>query len=327
MKRIVLLAIAAFALNLQAANTNVLTLIQVIPLPDVRGRIDHLALDAGGQRLFVAALGNDTVEVIDLKAGKRIRTIGDCSEPQGVAFAPAENRLLIANGGSGGVKILDANSFKTLYRLGDLPDADNARYDAKSDLFYVGYGGGALAVIRAATGELAAKIQLAGHPESFQLERNDRRIFVNVPEARQVAVVDRDRRAVVATWPMEAFSANFPMALDEADHRLFIGCRRPARLVVLDTTTGKRTGNVKIAGDTDDLFYDAERKLIYASCGAGFIDVIQQHNANAYELRERIPTVSGARTSYFWPERGELFLAVRAGPVSGGAAIHVYQCR
>ena len=326
MKRVVLLVIAGLALNLHAVDTNTLTLIRTIPLPDVRGRIDHFALDAQGQRLFVAALGNDTVEVIDLGTAKRIHTIGHCSTPQGVAFAPAENRLLVANGGSGTVTILDATSFQTLQSIGNLPDADNAHYDAKSGLFYVGYGDGALAAIRATNGELAADIKLAGHPESFQLEQNGNRIFVNVPDAGYVAVVERDRRAVVATWPMEKFHGNFPMALDEANHRLFVGCRHPARLVVLDTVAGKKVADVEITSDTDDLFYDAGRKLIYVSCGGGFIDVIAQRNADSYELRERIPTVSGARTSFFRPDRDELYLAVRAGLISGGAEIRVFKC-
>ncbi|MGH7954042.1 MAG: YncE family protein, partial [Limisphaerales bacterium] len=198
-KRAALLSIALLALNLHAADTNALTLVKTIPLPDVSGRIDHFALDAQGQRLFVAALGNDTVEVIDLAAGKHLHTIGDCSTPQGLAFAPAENRLAIANGGSGVVKILDATSFKTLASLGDMPDADNMRYDAKADLIYVGYGDGALGIISATNGELVASIKLDGHPESFQLEQNGNRIFVNVPDAQQVAVIDRDKRAVVAT--------------------------------------------------------------------------------------------------------------------------------
>jgi YVTN family beta-propeller protein len=326
MKCVVLLAIALLALNLRAADTNSLTLIKTVPLPDVRGRIDHFALDAEGQRLFVAALGNDTVEVIDLGTGKRLHTIGHCSTPQGVAFATAENRLAVANGGSGSVKILDATSFQTLQSIDNLPDADNARYDAKPGLFYVGHSDGALAVIRATNGELIANIKLAGHPESFQLEQNGNRIFVNVPDAGQVAVVDRDQRAVVATWPMEKFHGNFPMALDETNHRLFVGCRHPARLVVLDTTTGKHMGDVEISSDTDDLFYDAGRKLIYASCGGGFIDVIEQRNADSYELRERIATVSGARTSFFRPERGELYLAVRAGLISGSAEIRIFKC-
>ncbi|MGH7952589.1 MAG: YncE family protein, partial [Limisphaerales bacterium] len=165
------------------------------------------------------------------------------------------------------------------------------------------------------------------HPESFQLEQNGNRIFVNVPDAQQVAVIDRDKRAVVATWPMKQFHSNFPMALDEANHRLFIGCRRPARLVVLDTTTGKMVGNVEISGDTDDVFYDASRKRIYLSCGGGFIDVIDQRNADSYQLRERIPTASGARTSFFSPERNELYLAVRAGMISGSAEIRVFKVK
>lgn len=320
-----LLCLMLLALNLQAANTNALAFLKNIPLPGVRGRIDHFALDAQGRRLFMAALGNDTVEVIDLAGGKRLRSIGDCSTPQGVAFVPRANRLFIANGGNGNVTVLEGANFKPLAHVGDLPDADNVRYDAKAGLIYVGYGDGALAVIGATNGELIARINLAGHPESFQLEKNGNRIFVNVPDANQIAVVDRKKRSVIATWPMGKFHSNFPMALDEASHRLFVGCRRPARLAVLDTTSGSRVADVEIAGDTDDVFYDANRKLIYVSCGAGFIDVIGQRDANTYQLREHIPTSGGARTSFFAAELDRLFLAVRAGTLSGGAGIRIYQ--
>jgi hypothetical protein len=316
-----------FAFNLCAADTNVLVLAKTIPLLGVRGRIDHFALDAQGQRLFMAALGNDTVEVMDLAAGKRIRTIGDCSEPQGLAYVPGANRLFIANGGSGMVKMLDGNDFKMLNSVGDLPDADNVRYDAAANLIYVGCGDGGLAIIAATNGGLIAKIPLAAHPESFQLEKNGPRIFVNVPDAKQIAVVDRDKRSVVATWPMEEFRANFPMALDETNHRLFVGCRHPARLVVLDAADGRKISDVEISGDTDDLFYDAARKQIYVSCGGGFIDVIAQHDKDKYDLYQRIPTVGGARTSFFRPETGELYLAVRAGLISGGAEIRVFKCK
>jgi hypothetical protein len=326
MKPAALSCLVLLAFHLQAADSNALTLVKIIPLPDVHGRIDHMTLDVRRLRLFVAALDNNTVEETDLVGGKRVRTIGDCSEPQGLAFVPRENRLVIANGGSGVVKILDASSFETLKSIGDLPDADNVRYDAKSDLIYVGYGDGALAVIRAATGERVADIQLAGHPESFQLERNGSRLFVNIPAGKQVAVVDRDRQVELAEWPMKEFGGHFPMALDETNHRLLIGCRNPARLVVLDTMTGKHVAGPAIDKDTDDLFFDASRKVIYVSCGAGFIDVIEQRNADSYELLERIPTRSGARTSYFSSERGEFYLAVRAGSGSGGAEIRVYQC-
>lgn len=325
MKSFVLFCATLFALHVRAAETNALSLVKTIPLSDVRGRIDHFALDAKGQRLFVAALGNDTVEVIDLSAGKRLYSIGDCSTPQGVAFVSGANRLFIANGGSGTVKMLDGADFKTLKSIGDLPDADNVRYDANAGLIYVGYGGGALAVIGATNGELITSIKLAGHPESFQLEKSGNRIFVNVPDENQITVVDREKRAVIATWPMKEYRSNFPMALDEANHRLFVGCRHPARLVVLDTANGREVSNVEIASDTDDVFYDADRKQVYVSCGGGFIDVIAQREADKYELRERIPTVSGARTSFLSPNRNEFYLAVRAGLISGNAELRIYQ--
>jgi DNA-binding beta-propeller fold protein YncE len=327
MKWFAAVCLAVLALNAHAAETNALTIAKTIPLPDVRGRIDHFAIDTKGQRLFMAALGNDTVEVLDLATGKRVHSIPHCSEPQGLAFVSAENWLVIANGNSGEVKILDASSFQTIKTLSGMPDADNVRYDAKSGLIYVGYGDGALAVIRATNAEVIATIKLDGHPESFQLEQNGSRIFVNVPGAGKIEVVDRDKHTRIADWPMEHFHANFPMALDDTNHRLFIGCRHPARLVVLDTTTGKEITDLEIAGDTDDLYYDANRKRIYVSCGAGFIDVINQRSADSYQLAERIATTSGARTSFFSPDRGELYLAVRAGLVSGKAEVRIYKAR
>jgi DNA-binding beta-propeller fold protein YncE len=316
--------VAAFALNLRAADTNALTLGKTIVLPGISGRIDHFAIDVEGHRLFVAALGNNTVEALDLESGQRLQSITGCSEPQGLAFVPVANRLFIANGGAGTVEMLDGTTFKTLGTVGDLPDADNMRYDAGANLIYAGYGEGGLAVISATNGSLIATIPLAAHPESFQLEKTGSRIFVNVPDARQIAVVDRNKRKVLTTWPMEEFRANFPMALDEVNHRLFIGTRHPARLLILDTMSGKKAGDVEISGDTDDLFYDGSRKRIYVSCGSGFLDVVEQRGAESYTLCQQLATASGARTSFFSPERDELYLAVRAGMISRNAEIRVY---
>ena len=322
---LILLGLFSFSLA-QAQETNAsLKLEKTIPLENVSGRIDHMAMDAAGQRLFVAALGNNTVEVVDLKAGKKVQSLSGFAEPQGIVYVPEFDRLFVANGSDGTCRILDGHSFKTIgtVELGD--DADNVRYDEKAKVVYVGYGSGALAAIDAKTGNKLADIKLAAHPESFRLEANGPRIFVNVPGAGQIAVVDREKKAVTETWPLKDAKANFPMYLDELNHRLFVGCRRPARLLVIDMANGKTVANLEISGDTDDLFYDASHKQIYVSCGAGFIDVIKQNSADSYELREKIPTVSGARTSFFSPENGELYLAVRAGMISGGAEIRVYK--
>jgi DNA-binding beta-propeller fold protein YncE len=201
-------------------------------------------------------------------------------------------------------------------------DADNVRYDAQGRRLFVGYGGGALAALDIA-GNRLGEIKVAGHPESFQLERNGPRMFVNVPEARHIAVLNRDTMKVMTTWPITEARSNFPMALDEADHRLFIGCRQPAKVVVIDTSSGKTIASFDAVGDTDDLFYDAARRRLYVSGGEGYLDVFEEQSHQFRRLLH-VPTATGARTSLFMPELNRLYLAV---PHRGSqkAAIRVYE--
>lgn len=309
------------------ASAAVLTLDKTIPLPNVNGRIDHMAVDVAGQRLFVSALGNDTVEVVDLKTGKDIRSLPGFAEPQGMVYVPAFDRLFVANGSDGTVRILDGHSFATLrtIELGD--DADNVRYDDAAKKVYVGYGSGALAAIDAQTGAKTDDIPLSGHPESFRLSTGGT-LFVNVPDAQQIAVVDRDKGAVAATWPMSCALGNFPMSLDEANHRMFVGCRTPGTVLVYDfasvSNVPKLVARLPISRDTDDLFYDAANKLLYVSCGAGVVEVIKQNDADHYTKIETMPTAPGARTSLFVPELKIFCLAV---PHRGSqpAEIRIYQ--
>jgi DNA-binding beta-propeller fold protein YncE len=283
---------------------------KAIPLPDVQGRFDHFAIDVRGHRLFVAALGNNTLEVIDLAAGKHLRSVAGMSKPTGVLYLLESNQIWVANGESGVVKVLDGTSYENVHTIGPLPDADNLRYDAKSKKVYVGYGEGALGVIDSATAKLETSIKFPAHPESFQLEAKGTRIFVNVPGAKQIAVIDREKQRVIETWPVEKFQANFPMALDETNQRVFVGCRKPARLVILNTSTGKAVGDLTIAGDIDDLFFNAMQKQLYLSCGEGFLEVVGQYGPDNYRLTERSATAPGARTGFFSPERKEFYLAV-----------------
>jgi DNA-binding beta-propeller fold protein YncE len=309
-RRILLPLVILLAALVGAADTSALKLSKTVSLPGVTGRFDHFALDLKRHRLFVAALGNNTLEAIDLSAGRRVQSVPGLGKPTGIVFLPDLNRLFVACGDDGNVRVFDADTLRLLKTIPELEDADNMRFDAKAGLIYLGYGAGALAVIDAAKAETVGNIKLAGHPESFQLEKNGGRIFVNVPDAQHIAVVDRGRGEVVATWPMTDFQANFPMALDESGHRLFVGCRNAARLVVFDTGSGRRVIDLAISGDIDDLFYDAARRCLYASCGEGFVDIIVQSDMRAFERTERIPTSAGARTAYFSPERGEFYLAV-----------------
>ncbi len=324
--RLILAATIALVSFQAASGQAPFTLVGTIALPGVEGRIDHLAVDTGAQRLYVAALGNNTVEVLDLKSSTHSKSLPGFREPQGIAVVPDAKLVAVANGQGEGVQLLDAGDDHPTRaaRLGD--DSDNVRYDPAAKRLYVGFGGGALAAINPADGKVLGQAKLAGHPESFQLERSGSRVFVNVPTADQIAVVDRAAMKVIATWPVVGAKANFPMALDEANHRVFVGCRRPAKVLVYDTATGKESGSFDIVGDTDDLFYDAARKRLYVSGGEGYLDVFQEQDAGRFARLALIATAAGARTSLFVLEQSRLYLAV---PHRGNqkAEIRIFEAR
>ncbi len=287
-----------------------LRLTQTISLSGVAGRIDHLAVDAFGKRLFVCALGNDTVEVIDLQKAARVHSIAGLGNPQGVGYAPGAGRLYVTNGKDGICNIYDGKSFALLGHVDFKDDADNVRYDNATRKIYVGYGKGGLGIIDTETGKNVGSIRLPGHPEAFVLETQGPRIFVNTPTARDVAVVDRAQARVIANWATDGASSNFPLALDEANHRLFVGCRSPARLVVLSTESGSVVTTIATSGDIDDVFYDEKRHCLYAICGAGRLDIIEQIDRDSYKASAPFETAAGARTGLFVPELNSVFVAV-----------------
>jgi YVTN family beta-propeller protein len=306
----------------QGRASDPLKLEATIAMPDVQGRIDHLAIDLKGQRLFVAALGNNSVEVIDLKADKLVHTIPGLAEPQGIAYIPSSNIVFVANGKDGSVREFDASSWKLLNSISYGDDADNLRYDPRSGHTWVAYGGGALGEFDQ-KGTRLADIKLDAHPESFQLEKNGSRIFVNLPGSRKVAVVDRKTGTVLTSWGTGGLLANFAMALDEQNHRLFVVTRLPARLTVLNTESGHRIASLSVVGDCDDVFFDQRRHRIYAIGGDGGISVFQQLDADHYSEISRIKTVRGARTGFFSPELDKLYLAVRKHDAQS-AEIRIY---
>lgn len=296
---------------------------KTVPLPGVEGRFDHFAADVAGKRIFVSALGNNTVEAIDFAGGKRLQTLTGMHEPQGVGYAPDLKKLYVANGKDGKLRIFDVS----LKPAGDIDfgdDADNVRYDAPHKLVWVGYQDGSIASVDAAKGTKLGQIALDAHPESFQLEKNGTRIFVNVPDAGEIEVLDRAKHLIAAKWPVKAASANFPMALDESTHRLFIGCRKPAKVLVYDTESGKVVTEFACPGDTDDIYFDAARKRLYVAGGEGFLEAFQQQSPDKYVSLGKIATASGARTAIYVPDWNRLILAV---PHKGnqGAELRIYQ--
>jgi DNA-binding beta-propeller fold protein YncE len=280
-----------------------------IDLPNVNGRIDHLSADLKGQRLFMAALGNHTVEVLDLQSGKRTHSIPGLAEPQGVYYDPAGNRLFVDCAADGTTRVFDGNTFQLLDTVKLPGDADNIRYDARGRRVIVGAGDGAL-VFLDSSGKKAGEIALDAHPESFQLEKTGTRVFVNVPDKKEIQVADLAKNALIARWPVTSALKNYPMTLDEVHQRLLIGCRTPARMLVIDTGTGKQTASVEITGDTDDMFYDASRSRIYVIGGHGFVDVFEQKDPDHYNRIAHHATAPGARTGLFVPDLGKLFVAV-----------------
>ena len=320
---IMALAGTAGQASAQSADTGPLQLETKIPLGDVRGRIDHMAVDLKRQRLFVAELGNDSVGIVDLPNRKLISRIPGLKEPQGVGYEPSTDMLYVANAGDGSVRLFAGSDYKTAGRIELGGDADNIRVDAAAKRVLIGYGSGALAVIDPSTRGKVGDISLKAHPEAFQIDPDTSQIFVNVPDARGIAVVDRVSQKQIGEWPLADRGANFPMALDPVRRQVLVIFRAPAALGVFSMTDGKRMATAETCGDADDLFIDAKRARVYISCGAGFLDVLEAREAS-YRRIARIPTVSGARTSLFVPEMDRLLVAVRAS--SGeAAAIWMFQ--
>jgi YVTN family beta-propeller protein len=317
--RVLLILIITLCLNNCLAQTSAsnqsIEFVNSIQLPNVSGRIDHLAYNNKNQTVFVAALGNNTVEVVDLKSKKVIHTIKGLHEPQGIKYLPENNVIFVANGENGECDVFNADSYQLITSVKTSGDADNVRYDSAAGKIFVGYGDGGIAIYDAKSYRLLADIKLPGHPESFQLDIVSKRIFVNVPDARTIATIDIDKKSITNNWKMENATANFPMALDSKNHRLFIGCRNPAKLLVINCETGKTIAQLDISYDTDDVFYDGSSKQIYVSCGGGTIDVFRQIDTDNYEFICKVESRSGARTSLFIPELNQLIVAApsRAG--------------
>jgi YVTN family beta-propeller protein len=320
---VVALATAAGRAPAQSADTGPLQLESKIPLGEVSGRIDHMAVDLKRQRLFVAELGNDSLGVIDLANRKLIRTISGLKEPQGVGYEPSTDTVYVANAGDGSVRLFEGSDYNAAGRIELGSDADNIRIDAVAKRVFIGYGNGALAIIDPATHSKIGDVPLTAHPESFQIDPDTNQIFVNVPDARGIAVVDRVSQTQIAKWPLADQGANFPMALDHLRRKVLVIFRDPAELGVFSMTDDKLIATTETCGDADDLFIDAKRSRVYVSCGSGFLDVLEANEA-AYRRIARIPTVSGARTSLFVPELDRLLVAVRTSTAEP-AAIWVFR--
>jgi DNA-binding beta-propeller fold protein YncE len=318
-RRATLLSFAAVMLLLTSAPSKaqnaepLLSLEAKIVLGDVKGRIDHMAFDPARNRLFVAELENNSLGVYEITG---------LTEPQGVAYEPVSDTLYVANGGDGSVRLYRGADYAETGRIALGDDADNIRIHPGTGHILVGYGAGAIATINPATRAKIADFRLPAHPESFQLDRKTNQVFVNLPRAKTIVVLDSVSGQRKAIWSAKEGGGNFPMALDEEAQHVIVAYRSPPRLAIL-STGGESIASHELCGDADDVFVDPKRTRIYVSCGQSFLDVIDAREANRGRLA-RVPTSPGARTSYYAASLDRLFLAVRAASAQP-AAIWVYR--
>jgi DNA-binding beta-propeller fold protein YncE len=292
-----------------------LQLEEQIPVPSVAGRIDHFSADAKRKRLFVSALGNNSLEVIDTFAGRVIHSIKGLAQPQGPLYVPAVDKLSVANAEDGKVRVYDGATYTLRKTIDFGSDPDNMRYDEVSKRVYVGFGqeDGGIGMIDPKTDERVGDVyKTGGHPESFQVESSGGHIFVNVPDADNVVESIDRKTGTVTKWPLKGLRSNYAMALNDQDHRLFTITRKTPMMVVLDTESGKEVTRLRAAGECDDVYFDASRKRIYVIGGEGMISVFQQNDPDHYELVANVPSAVGIRTGYFFAKRDRFYVAVPA---------------
>ena len=321
------LAYAVIVLPAARVSAAELELIQTIALKGKAGGLDHVALDAKRDRLFVANKANNTLDVVDLKTGTLLKQVPNQTGIQGVAYAADLDRVYVGLGTNGMCNVLEGNEYKAVKTIKFADDSDNVRYNAKTQTVYVAHAEKALGVISARTNSLKIDIKLPAAAEGFDMERTRPRMYVATPDPCQVVVIDTAKNEVAAVYPVKKAGGAHPIALDEANHRVYLGCRKEPMVVVVDTETGKEVGGAVIPEDVDDLYFDAGRKKVYASCGEGFIAVLKATDADHVEMLEKVPTAKGAKTCLFVPETGKLYLAVPRQEGKDGPEVRIFQAK
>jgi len=296
-----------------------------ISMPNVKGRIDHMDINLRERTVYIAALGNNSLEVIDIGNAKKLRSIAGLDEPQGITYIPQQQEIFVANGGNGDCNFYDAHSFEKKVTIHLSSDADDVRYDSAQNRIYVGYGEGGIAVIDAISHNQIANIKLSAHPEGFQLDKKLNKIFINVPDAHQVAVADLNSYQLITAWNTGSLGANFPLAIDTIGHVIFVGYRHPSKIVAMDENSGSVLGEANLVSDVDDVYFDEKERKIYASGGGGFIFIYQWQKPVLKQIA-KIYTRDGARTSLLVPALKLFILAARANN-NNNAELQVYTTR
>ena len=328
MKRFLMIYAALLAqvpvtvLTMPAQDKEPLHLVQTIPMPNVKGRIDHMDVDVKGKRLFVAGLENGSLEVVDLEAGKWLKSIPGFKKTQGIAYVPSLNKVFVASGDDGMLRVFRGDTLDLLDAIKLDLGPNRVAYDPQTKLLYVGYGGkdagkdyGEVGIIDAKTDKHLGDVQMEAHPAEVLLNKSGKTLFVFISTASKVQVVDTKKREVVSAWPVSS-QRNGDGAFDEKNHRLLIGTRTPPQMIALDSQTGKEVANLPTVEGMDGVYFDAALRRVYVSGGrdndVGYVFVYQQKDADHYETIGKIVTKSGAGTSFWSPELNRYYVGAPA---------------
>ena len=325
---LVLLAVGAMA-----SEDKPLKLVTSVDLPKYSGDFDHFAADVSGNRLYLAAEDHGTLEVFDLQSTKWLKTVKGFDTPHSILYLPASQKLFVTDGGESMSKVLSSPDLQVVKKIALVPGADSLAYDAQAHRAYVVTGGkdvkmkdSVISVIDTVDFSKKADLKLdSAHVEAMALETQGNRMFVNITDHNEILVIDRTKMAVIAHWPLQNAGENSPMMLDEANHRLLVVCRKPAKLVVFDTDSGKQIGAWDTAGHSDGMAFDPARKRIYVPGAEGYIAVYQQKDADHYELTAKVPSAPGAKTCLLVPELNRLYVAVSPGEGKYGARVLTFE--
>ena len=304
-----------------------LRLVQQIEGPTFTGRIGHLALDTKRNRLFIAVIGSNTVEIIDLKTGKAMPPLTSLGSPQDVLYLPDSDLIAVSSSSHGKVFFFDAETLKMSNDVVIKRNAAQMRYDDQAKLVYVAHGTGEVAAIDPTKKEVVRNFNLDHTMAHFELEPGTNRMFANMSARGEILVIDRETGAVLETWSLaeQDITQNIPMALDAANHHLYVGSRKPARMLIFDTTSGKQLAALGLINDCETIAFDPNSQRAYATCGTGTIDVYSKRSSGDFQLEARIPTASGARTSLFVPEQRRFYLISPGSRENAKGMVRVFE--
>ena len=310
-----------------------LRLVHTVTLPGYSGDFDHFAVDRGEGRVLLAAEDHATLEVFDLKTGDHLRTIGGFDAPHSILVRTGKPTIFVTDSGPSMSKLLDANDYAKKGTVKLVVGADSSVYDPAADILYVVTGGkdvqmstANVEAVNPDSGAVLGKITFNdNHVEAMALEKHGNRLFVNLTQTNKLAVVDRKTMKEIAEWPIPPAQQNAMVAFDEAAHRLYVVCRKPGMVVVLNSDSGKVVGTQPAPLRADDVMFDASAHRLYVPGGEGYIGVYDTSDPDHLKLTAKIPSAPGAKTGLLLPDRHELLLAASPGDTKAVAKVLTFR--